>query len=260
MKLNFLKKCWPLPIREAHRPRRRKSPPAKPRARLWLEELESRTVPTTITRTSAPIFFNDFSPSSGAPLTSAYASYQITNTDGVNYPDVWVSIGNFTAASGQPVVTLAPNAPGAIDLGPLANGQTKTAFFYLGSNADTTVAQTHTVSVFNGPPATGPLLTSQHFSFTSVQSTILASSNKVTSVVVSPSTPTIGQNFTITVTGQTGTIGTPQVLDFTPAAFSSWQANAFQLTGTTITFSGANTGTFTDILAIPPLSSTANTN
>src|SRR5262245_24407982 len=262
MKWTFLKKCWPFPIREAHRPRRRKSPPAKPRGQLWLEELESRTVPTTITRTSTPIFYNDFTPSSGATLTSAYASYQITNTDGVNYADVWVSIGNFTAASGQPVVTLGTNAIDKINLGPLANGQTKTAFFYLGSNAVTTVNQTHTVSVFNGPPTSGSLLTSRDFSFTSVQDTIKANSNKVTSVVVSPSTPTVGRTFAITVTGQTGTIGSADVLDFTPAAYSSWQAGSFQLIGSTITFSSGNTGTFTNTLAIPPASitSTADSN
>src|SRR5262249_33504511 len=156
-----LKKCWLFPTTEAPWRGRRRSPPAKASVRLCLEQLESRTVPTTITRTSPSIFYNDLTNN----LTSAYASYQITNTDGVDYPDVWVSIGNFTAASGPPVVTLAANAPDAIDLGPLAAGQTTTAFFYLGSNADTTDTQTHTVSVFNGPPASGPLLTSQDFSF-----------------------------------------------------------------------------------------------
>src|SRR5262249_21390827 len=131
-----------------------------------------------------------------------------------------------------------------------------------GSSADTTVTQTHTVSVFNGPPTSGSLLTSQNFSFTSVQDTINATSNKVTSVVVSPSTPTIGGTFTITVTGSTGAIGSPPVLDFTPAAYSSWRADAFQLTGTTITFSGGNTGSFTNTLLIPPssITSTASTN
>jgi hypothetical protein len=208
---------------------------------LWLEELEPRTVPTTITRTSASIFYNDFS-AAGAPLTSAYAAYQITNTDGVNYADVWATIGNFTSASGPVAVMLGANAASAIDLGPLANGQTKTAFFYLGSTADTNVTQTHTVSVFNGPPTSGSLLTSQNFSFAAVQDTTFANSNKVSSVVVSPSTPTIGGAFTITVTGNTSNVGAPPVLDFTPAAYLSWRADAFQLTGTTITFSNGNTG------------------
>jgi uncharacterized repeat protein (TIGR01451 family) len=247
---NFLKKNWLFPIRDSLQ---RKSPPARSHARLCLEHLESRTVPTTITATSASILYNDLPHN----LTSAYASYQITNTDGVNHADVWATIGNFTAASGSPVVTLAPNAASAIDVGPLANGQTKTVFFYLGSNADTNVTQTHTVSVFNGPPASGSLLTSHDFSFTSVQSTIQANSNKVASVVVSPSTPAVGGTFTVTVTGSTGTIGSAQALDFTPAASSSWRADAFQLTGTTITFSGGNTGTFTDTLAIPPGSITS---
>jgi hypothetical protein len=255
MRWNFLKKCWPSRSAKrsgrAGRNRRRRR-----RARLWLEELESRTVPTTITRTSAPIFYNDLR-SSGSPDTSVYAAYQITNNDGVNYADVWATIGNFSGG----VVTLGANAVGAINLGPLANGQTKTAFFYLGSNATTTVTQTHTVSVFNGSPTSGSLLTSQDFSFTSVQSTIEANSNKVTSVGFSPSTPTVGGTFTITVTGQTGTIGAAKVLDFTPPAFSSWRADAFQLIGTTITFTGANTGTFTDTLLIPPssITSTADT-
>jgi hypothetical protein len=248
---------WLFPSREAQRPRAPKAHAAKPRVRLRLEEFETRTVPTTITRTSASIFYNDL-PNN---LTSAYAAYQITNTDGVNYSDVWATIGNFAAASGQPVVTLAPNAAGAIDLGPLAAGQTKTAFFYLGSTADTNVTQTHTVSVFTGPPASGTLLTSQNFSFTSVQSTIQSNADKVSSVVISPSTPTIGGTFTMTVTGQTGTIGAAKVLSFTPATFSAWRADAFQLVGTTITFSGANTGTFANTLLIPPalVTSTADT-
>ncbi len=80
-------------------------------------------------------------------------------------------------------------------------------------------------------------MTSQNFSFAAVLDTINANSNKVNSVVVSPSTPTVGGTFTITVTGATGTIGAANVLDFTPAAYSSWRADALQLIGTTITLS-----------------------
>jgi uncharacterized repeat protein (TIGR01451 family) len=53
MKWNFQKQCLPLPIREALRPRRRKSPRAKPRVRLWLEALEDRTTPSVVDLTSA---------------------------------------------------------------------------------------------------------------------------------------------------------------------------------------------------------------
>src|SRR5262249_13412215 len=124
---------WPhlfhwLPSRTARRRRRTPTPPPLPRWRFVvprLEQLESRTVPTTITSTSGSVFYNDPTTSGNQPtaLTSAYVSYQITNNDGVNHPDVWATIGNFTAASGPTVLTLAPNAASAIDLGPLAAGQ-----------------------------------------------------------------------------------------------------------------------------------------
>ena len=102
MRWNFLKRCWPLPTREARRSRRRKAPPPKPRVRLWRVELEARTVPTTITRTSGSIFSND-PVTSGNQLTaptSSYVSYQITNTAGVNYADVWATSGDFTGVIG----------------------------------------------------------------------------------------------------------------------------------------------------------------
>src|SRR5262249_42034554 len=207
---------------------------------------------TTIVRTSAPVFYIDPDNNQGPPLTSAYASYRITNTDGVNYADVWASIGNFTAASGTPVVTLAANAASAVDLGPLAAGQSVTAFFYLGANGTTIVTQSHTVSVFNGPPTLRTLLTSRDFSFTVVQDTKFSNSNTVTSVVVSPSTPAIGETFTIAVTGNTGNVDAPPVLEFTPAATSSWRADAFQLTRSVITFSGGGIGTFSDTLLVSP--------
>ena len=121
MKWNILKKCWPLSISEAHGRRWRKSPPARPRVRLHLEELEPRTVPTTITRTSASVFYFDPSPTSGPPLTNAYAAYHITNTDGVNYPDVWATIGNFSGGA----VTLGAHATDMINLGPLRTAKPK---------------------------------------------------------------------------------------------------------------------------------------
>jgi uncharacterized repeat protein (TIGR01451 family) len=53
MNWNPLKKCWLFPILKAHRPRRRKSLPARPRVRLRLEELEDRTVPTVLDLTGS---------------------------------------------------------------------------------------------------------------------------------------------------------------------------------------------------------------
>jgi|GEM_PF-2652908 len=243
------------------------------KVRLSLDSLESRLVPTTIVRTSAPVFYNDLTPPAHATaLTSNYVSYQITNNDGVDYGDVWVSVGDFKAASGAVAVKAGTNAPTQIDLGSLAKGQTKTAFFYLSStDDDITATQTHTVSVFSGTPASGSKIANQNFSFAqtangngtddAVQNTIQANANKVNSISLSNPSVTVGSTFTVTVKGETGTIGAGKVLAFTPASYSNWRADLYQLTNTSIVFSGGNTGTFNNVLSIPSasLSSTANT-
>lgn len=246
------------------------SKPSKRGVQLSLDALESRLVPTTITRTSAPIFYNDLNPPSNAtPLTSNYVSYQIHNDDGVDYADVWVTVGDFKAASGPVVVSPAANGPTQYNLGALAKGQTKTAFFYLTSNDDDiTATQTHTVKVVNGVPGSGSVVASQNFSYTAnsnddaVQNTIQANANKVNSISVSNPAVNVGATFTVTVTGETGTIGDGKVVAFTPASYSNWRADVFQLTSTSVVLSGANTGTFTNTLAIPSnaLASKANTN
>ncbi len=77
----------------------------------------------TITRTSSPIFYIDSGIS--PQLRGMYVSYQICNTSGTNYPDIWVTIDNFTGG----VVSLAPYEDGVVHIGPINAGQCKTAFF-----------------------------------------------------------------------------------------------------------------------------------
>lgn len=209
----------------------------------------------TITRTSSPVFYIDSGIS--PQLRAMYVSYKICNTSGTNYPDIWVTVSNFTGG----VVSLAPHEDGVVHLGPINAGQCKTAFFYLQASGPTTTPQSHTVSVFAGPPS-GPALTSATFSFTSVEETIQASANKVNSVVISTNDPILGTLIIITVTGETGVIGADRVMSYTPASYTTWRADCFMLYTTTITLSGGNSGTFTDQLLIPPSSipSPANTN
>jgi uncharacterized repeat protein (TIGR01451 family) len=206
----------------------------------------------TITRTSSPIFYSDI----GHSLDAMYVSYQITNGDAVAYPSVYATISNFTGG----VVSLAGGDSGAHALGSLAPGQTKTAFFFLKATAGTATAQTHTITVLNGPAGIGSALATQNFSFTSVDdTTIKALANKVTTIVTGPNPPTVGGIVTVTVTGQTGTIGAAEILSFTPAAFSTWRADAFALVSTNVTLSGGNSGSYNDTLLLPPPASTANT-
>jgi uncharacterized repeat protein (TIGR01451 family) len=249
---------------------------ARQRCRLQLEQLESRTLlAVNIVRTSASVFYTDNKPPAGAtPMTSEYASFQVTNT-GAAIADAWATIGNFTAASGSPLIGLAANSSGQINLGPIAAGATVTAYFYLGETAaglalgtaGSGVTQSYTVSVFNGSP-TGTAVVSQNFSFTNttnhgvmdtaLQDVIAASANKVTTVVTGPVPDALGGIITMTVTGKTGTIGSGNVLAFTPASYSDWRADAYQMISSSIVLSGGNTGTFNDRLLIPDASLTSS--
>ena len=205
----------------------------------------------TITRTSSPILYID---SSITPaLQGMYVAYKVSNDDGINDPDIWVRIDSFAGG----VITLAPNEDGLMHLGPLAPGQTKTAFFYLQASGATTAAQTHTVRVFPNKAGVGQLA-GANFSMTS-EETIQANANKVTTVITGPNPAELGGIVTMTVSGDTGTVGASRILSFSPAAYLNWRADAYELTSATITLSGGNNLVLNDQLFAIAASTTDST-
>jgi uncharacterized repeat protein (TIGR01451 family) len=204
----------------------------------------------TITRTSSPKFYTDF----GAGIRCMYVSYQITNNSASNFTDTWVAVDTFTGAS----VSLAPGEDGIVQLGAMSAGQTKTAFFYLQATANTATAQSHTVRVYSTrPPAAA--LASTSFTQTVVEDTIQANANKITTTVAGPNPPGLGGIVTVTVTGHSGSIGSQNLLSYTPASELSWTANNYQLISSTVVLTGGNTGTYTDQLFISGMSSSSDT-
>jgi uncharacterized repeat protein (TIGR01451 family) len=205
-----------------------------------------------ITRSSSPIFYLD---TSIAPtLQGMYVSYQVNNNDGVNYPDLWVRIDSFSGG----VISLAPGEDGLAHLGPLAPGETKTAFFYLQATAATTLSQSHTARVFSSRPPAGSELASGSFSMTAVE-TIQANANKVITVVSGPNPAELGGIVTMTVSGDGGTVGSDRILSFSPAGYLNWRPDAYELFESTITLAGGNTGSYRDQLLIIAASSSATT-
>lgn len=195
----------------------------------------------SITRTSGDIFYID----SGDNLKGMYAAYRVTNNTGAALDEMWVGIGSFTGG----VVGLATYEDGLVKVGNLANSAATTVFFYLAATGATATAQGHTVSVYDNKPSRGgAVIGSQAFSFTAVEETIAALANKVTAVVTGPNPPGLGGIVTITVTGQTGTVGNSKIVSYSPATWTSWPANAYQLVGTQIVMTGGNTATYTDQL------------
>ena len=195
---------------------------------------------------------------SGAGLQGRYIAYTITNPNATPMSDVQVSIGTFTGG----VVTKATNEDGVVHLGTLAAGASATAYFYVQASSVTAVPQNHTINVYSGPPGFSAPLATQVFTLTTVETTIAASANKVTTVVSGPNPASLGGLMTMTVTGDTGVIGAAKVLSYTPASFPTWDANAYELLSSSIVLSGnANAGTFDNTLVIPPgaITTTADT-
>ena len=211
----------------------------------------------TITRTSSPVFYIDtgITPS----LNGMYASYQITST--TNVADAWVRAESFTGG----VVGLGPNEDGVVHLGVLTAGVTKTAFLYLTATSATTSSQSHSIVAYDRNPTLvgAATLASSSVAISSVQETIKAASNTVTTVVSGPNPAAIGGIMTITVTGDTGSIGSAPgpngPLAFTAASYQNWTANAYELIGSSISLSGGNSGTFYDQLYFASLPGSAST-
>jgi hypothetical protein len=171
----------------------------------------------------------------GQNIDAAYIAYRVRSVSARS--DLWVEVTGFTGGS----VTLANNNDSALPLGPVAGNGTKTAFFMVKARNATTTAQSHVVNVYDSKPTIGnprPIYTC-NYTFTAVEETIKAAANKVNSVTTS-SVAQLGATMTITVDGDSGTIGQGNSIDgrmiwLTPAARSNWPTGALRLESTTLT-------------------------
>ena len=207
----------------------------------------------SVSSTSGNILYVDTSSNVQPNLRGNYVSYNVTNDTGSPIADAWVAIGSFTGS----YVSLAAHETGLAHLGPLPVGATRTVFFYLNvdcssfsaGQCNVSTAQPFAVQLYSGRPTTN-LLDSQSFSVT-VQETIAAQANKVTTVVTSSNSPTLGALITVTVTGNTGQIGSGKLFYASPETYFDFPANSFRLYSTSVTFSGGNAGTYLDQLLVP---------
>ena len=221
---------------------------------LLLLTVSGLSAQVTITRTSSDIFYIG-----NAPISCNYVGYSVTNNSGGDYDTVSVTVGDFVGTGS--VVGLAINEDGSINLGSIADGESKMAYFYLKATGETTNTQTHTISVFDEFGGAGNLLVDVDFDLT-VENTIQANANKVTATLIGPDPAGLGGIATIKFTGETGTIGAAKILSFSPATYDNWRADVLQMLSAEIVLSGGNTATITDKLFIPTsdVLNTSNTN
>ena len=174
-------------------------------------------------------------------MDANYLAYRVTSTTARS--DLWVEVSGFTGGK----VTLANSADAAQPVGAVTANGTGTAYFLAKASGATTTAQAHVVKVYDRKPGSGgavPLFTCNS-SFSSVSETTKNEKNKVDGITTT-TVSAIGTTFTITVTGDSDTIGAGNATDgrllwLSPASRSSWPTQAVRLEDSTITtYSDAN--------------------
>lgn len=215
----------------------------------------------TTTLTSSPTFFTHAviggrSPPQLNPICN-YVSFNVSSTTAIN--DAWATIGTFAGG----FLALGGGDDGITHFGPMAAGETKQAFFYVCSSyaaGGTSVAQTFNVTTYSGNPlAGGTLQNTTPFSILIDDSMIQANPNTVNAIWADINPSILGATTTLTVDGDTGTVGCTAIystcgtlggggpLAFTPAAFTDWRADAYELVGVGIVLSLGNTGTYNSL-------------
>ncbi|HET9060395.1 MAG TPA: cadherin-like domain-containing protein, partial [Acidimicrobiales bacterium] len=192
-----------------------------------------------LTNLGGPNFYIDAS--STPAFTGGYTGYSVTNNTGYAMSDIWVQIANFNTGS---VLSLAGNQPASEQIASLANGASTPLFWFLSASAQSNSSQTYVVTVFDHNPALADssALCTLNDGYASVQGALGANANKITSISIDQSAPTLGSAFTITVVGSTGTIGSglsndPGSFWMSPAAMTTWPANDLRLESTTLNIS-----------------------
>ncbi|MDT8453410.1 MAG: hypothetical protein RQ936_11875, partial [Gammaproteobacteria bacterium] len=220
----------------------------------------------TAMRTSSPVFYTN-SDAGGATTSPQcnYLSFDLTSSTAI--ADAWVTLG----VSGS--LYMGGGDDGLYHFGPMAAGETKPVFFYVCSSliGGGTVASDYTVTTYSGKPSAGGVIEGVK-GFTTVidDGVIEAQSNKVVAIWADINPSVLGATTTLTVDGDTGTIGCvnpPSTctgseggpLAFNPATFTDWRADAYELVATSIVLSGDNSGTYDNLLYLDSLASSADT-
>ena len=165
----------------------------------------------------------------GQEIDAGYIAYSVESDTARS--DLWVEVSNFTGG----VVSLANPNDSVQPLGAVSAGGSGTSYFMIKATGGTTTPQAHLVKIYSQKPTIGnpaPLYTCS-FTFVEVAETIKAAANKVNSIT-STTVASLGSTMTITVLGDTGTIGQGNDIDgrmiwLTPAARSNWPTNALRL-------------------------------
>ena len=222
----------------------------------------------TVTRTSSPVIYtnSDYDAASTSPKCN-YLSFNIT---GVALDDGWAKL----VISGS-LLYPGGDEDSLFHIGPIAANETKAAFFYVCSThtgKTESAAQPYDIKIYSDKSSLviDSAIGTYPFNDTTIfDDVIVANANKVVAVWAGTSNDELGTVATLTVDGDTGTLGCinpPSTctgaeggpLAFSPATFTGWRADAYELVESSIVFSGGNNGTYTDVLHFDSFPSSAD--
>jgi len=232
---------------------------------LFVSEVQAAI---TATRTSSPIFYSNSN--AGTATTSPkcnYFSFDVTTSTAID--DAWVELGSFTGG----FLSMGGGDDGLYHFGPMAAGETRAVFYYVCSTytaKPVSGTQTYNLTTYSGKPsAGGTSIDVTGFSITIDDDVIEANPNTVNAIWADINPSVLGATTTLTVDGDTGTIGcaTPSTctgseagpMAFNPATFTDWRADAYELVATSVVLSVGNNITFDNQLYIDNVPSSSNT-
>ncbi|GLW92339.1 beta strand repeat-containing protein [Actinokineospora globicatena] len=176
-----------------------------------------------------------------AQLLSGYAGYRVSGQTARS--GLWLGVDGFTGG----VIAPATDQPTRVPLPDLT--ETGVARYLLfTASAATTTPQTHTVTVYTGPPGAGVVVCKRTFTYADVVDTFKVLANKVDSVTSSATGQVaLGDSVTLTVNGHTSALGAgpandPGVLSYTPNARSDFPVAVWRLERTELVISPDGVG------------------
>jgi hypothetical protein len=184
-------------------------------------------------------FYTDDSPSppSNPKLAGNFEGFRFTNNTGAALNGAWAKIDTFNAGSATSIISLAPGETGIDQLENLAAGGTANSYFFLRAAplATDANAQTHAVHVYDRRPdlAGAVEICNMTYTYTRVISAIQAAANKVDIATNTSNPPGLGAQMTMKVKGETGSVGSGEVLDADSAFFQMGPATVVTTAGGT---------------------------
>ena len=179
-------------------------------------------------------------------LRGMYVGYTVKNNAATTSADIWIKLDSFPGAGR---IQLAANEDGIQHVGPLAAGASKQVYFYLvdasGSTDAVGLNEPFQVNLYPGDPAllgAGAEVCDYADQIDNIDDSIKAAANAVYTTIAGPNPAAIGGVMTLTVVGETGTVGGTQGFALSPAADANWPANPTSLTDVHVDYYWVSSG------------------